>query len=153
MSDFSHITISRMPPPKNLNVSFIFTYRKPLPLPTLKIQLAGGDTQEGSHTHTHTHTSFSVTDLQLGSTTGLGWHFQRSWEPHPFSLPENHSHVPNNNNTHQLRTPNQLLHLENRPEKPIKSPVQHPGKASAAIPGSVGRFACQLPPMGKNYKF
>lgn len=151
MSDFSHITISRMPPPKNLNVSFIFTYRKPLPLPTLKIQLAGGDTQEGSHTHTHT--SFSVTDLQLGSTTGLGWHFQRSWEPHPFSLPENHSHVPNNNNTHQLRTPNQLLHLENRPEKPIKSPVQHPGKASAAIPGSVGRFACQLPPMGKNYKF
>lgn len=151
MSDFSHITISRMPPPKNLNVSFIFTYRKPLPLPTLKIQLAGGDTQEGSHTHTHT--SFSVTDLQLGSTTGLGWHFQRSWEPHPFSLPENHSHVPNNNNTHQLRTPNQLLHLENRPEKPIKSLVQHPGKASAAIPGSVGRFACQLPPMGKNYKF
>lgn len=151
MSDFSHITISRMPPPKNLNVSFIFTYRKPLPLPTLKIQLAGGDTQEGSHTHTHT--SFSVTDLQLGSTTGLGWHFQRSWEPHPFSLPENHSHVSNNNNTHQLRTPNQLLHLENRPEKPIKSPVQHPGKASAAIPGSVGRFACQLPPMGKNYKF
>lgn len=68
MSDFSHITISRMPPPKNLDVSFIFTYRKPLPLPTLKIQLAGGDTQKGSHTHT----SFSVTDLQLGSTTGLG---------------------------------------------------------------------------------
>lgn len=63
-----------MPPLKNLNVLLYSPAESPLLFLALKIQPAHRDTQkEGvTHTQTHTHAVLSVTDLQLGSTMGLG---------------------------------------------------------------------------------
>lgn len=142
-----------MPPLKNLNISFIFTCRKPLPLPCIKDSACSQ-----GHTRGVTHTQTLFYQLLIYSL-GAQWaeaDTSKDLGTSPLQPPLKITAMSPTitAHAHLLRTQTQLLHLENKLGKPIKSPVQHPGRAAAAAsPSSVGRFACQLLPMGKNYKF